>query len=280
MGDLKDMAKEVLPKMALAFITTAAANLLSRDSIKSAIRGLVRKLISGSAEKPYEDVQTVEGYADKVMTVLYQNKIFPQSIGIDGPPGSGKSTLGRSLAKRTGLEWRTLYLKEMNKPYPFKTGYIYENIRLFRTQNIENFDVIIYLDCQIEEAQHRVIKRDRNAALVDYVDFKKLKKIGDAAYNAADGEEINIPMSPVKMKIRPRNGFRDIENLRKKLKSKGLDIEQLSKEELLFVDCYGQKTFWPQSSIFPYVCLGAYNYELLSAAQVALRSAMAKKLLS
>jgi hypothetical protein len=280
MGDMKDLTKEILPKMGIAFVTAAAINLLSRETIKSAIRGRVRKLLTGSAEKPYSEVQPVEEYADRIMSVLEKHRVFPQCVGIDGPPGSGKSTLGRSLAKRMGLEWRTLYLSEIKKPYSFKTGFIYENIRLFRTQNIENFDVIIYLDCPVEEAQQRVINRDRNAALIDYVDFQKLKKVGDAAFAAADGEVITIPMSPIRMKIRPRNGFRDIENLRAKLSSKGLDVERFSKEELLMIDCFGQRTFWPQSGIFPYVNLGAYNRELLSAVQVALRSARAINLLS
>jgi hypothetical protein len=280
MGDMKDLTKEILPKMGIAFLTAAAINLLSRETIKSAIRGRVRKMLTGSAEKPYREVQPVEEYADKIMSVLEQNRLFAQCIGIDGPPGSGKSTLGRSLAKRMGLEWRTLYLSEIKKPFPFKTGFIYENIRLFRTQNIEKFDVIIYLDCPVEEAQQRVINRDRNAALIDYVDFQKLKKVGDAAFTVADGEAIIIPLSPIRMKIRPRNGFRDIENLRAKLSSKGLDVERLPKEELLMIDCFGQRTFWPQSGIFPYVNLGAYNREILSAVQVALRSATAIKLLS
>ncbi len=280
MGDMKDLTKEILPKMGIAFITAAAINLLSRETIKSAIRGRVRKLLTGSAEKPYREVQPVEEYADKIMSVLEQNRLFPQCVGIDGPPGSGKSTLGRSLARRMGLEWRTLYLSEIKKPYSFKTGFIYENIRLFRTQNIENFEVIIYIDCPVEEAQQRVINRDRNAALIDYVDFQKLKKVGDAAFAAADGEAIIIPMSPIRMKIRPRYGFRDIENLRTKLSSTGLDVERFPKEELLMIDCFGQRTFWPQSGIFPYVNLGAYNREILSAVQVALRSATAIKLLS
>jgi len=276
MGDLEDLAKETLPKMAVAFFTVAATNLLSKDSIKSAIRGRARKLITGRSEKPYKDVEAVERYVDKTMDVLDSKGISPASIGIDGPPGSGKSTLGRSLAKRMGLKWRTLYLKDMRAPYYFIPGRIYENIRLFRTQNIDNFDVIIYIDCKVEDAQHRVVTRDRNAALADYVDIEKLKQIGDAAFEMADGEEIRIPMSPIRIKIKPKDGYKDIDNLRTKLRAKGLDVERFSKEELLFVNCFGK----PKSGILPYVKFGAYNNEFLSAAYSALRLATAKRLLS
>ncbi len=258
--------------MGVVFFSTAARNLLAKESIKSAIRGRVRKLVTGSAEKPYRDIQTVEAYSDRIMDILDQKRILPQRIGIDGPPGSGKSTLGRSLAKRTGLKWRTLYLKDLHKPYYFKHGRIYENIRLFRTQNIDNFDLIIYIDCPVEDAQYRVMERDRNGALADYVDFKKIKKIGDAAFDMADGEEIMIPMSPIRMKIRPDEGYKNIENLRMELRSKGFDVERFSKEELLFINCYGK----PKGGILSYANWKAYNDELLSAAYASLRWAFTK----
>lgn len=276
MGDLKDFTEKTLPGMAVAFIAAATMDLLAKDTIRSAIRGRVRRLLTGSSEKPYHDVAIVEGYADQTVDILYENNIFPEIIGIDGPPGSGKSTLGRSLAKRTSLNWRCLYLKDVSKPYFFTFGHIYENIRLFRTQNIDNFDVIIYIDCQVEDAEHRVIERDRNGALADYVDFEKIKKIGDAAFEMAHGEEIRIPMSPIRIKLRPKEGYRDIDTLKMRLRSKGFDVERFSKEELLFAYCYGE----PKSGILPYVRLGAYNNELLSGVYAALRVAMSKSLLS
>jgi hypothetical protein len=121
-----------------------------------------------------------------------------------------------------------------------------------------------------------VIERDRNGALVDYVDFKMIKKIGDAAFEMADGEEIKIPKSPVRIKLRPKDGYRDIDNLRMVLLSRGLDVEGFSKEELLFFYCYGK----PKSGILPYVKFGAYNNEILYGVFAALRVATVKKLLS
>ena len=105
---------------------------------------------------------------------------------------------------------------------------------------------------------------------------EKIKKIGDAEFEMADGEEIRIPMSPIRIKIKPKDGYKDIDNLRTKLRAKGLDVERFSKEELLFVNCFGK----PKSGILPYVKFGAYNNEFLSAAYSALRLATAKRLLS
>lgn len=276
MWDLKDFMKKNLPTMAVAFVTATTKNLMAKDTVRSAIRGRFRKLLTGSSEKPYEDVPAVEAYADQIVRMLDEKNISLKTIGIDGPPGSGKSTLGRSLAKRTGLMWRCLDLRDMQAPYFFLSGRIYENIRLFRTQNIDEFDVIIYIDCQVADAQHRVMERDRNGALADYVDFKKLKKIGDTAFEIAAGEEIMIPRSPIRIKIRPKGGYGDIDHLRLILQSRGFDVEGFSKEEMLFMYCYGK----PKGGIFPYVKFGAYNNEILSGAVLALRVATAKNLLS
>lgn len=275
MGNLKNFTKKTLPKTALYFVTATLKNLLAKETVRSAVRGRIRKLLTGNSERPFQPVPAVERYVDQVMRVLDEKKIFPETIGIDGPPGSGKSTLGRSLARRTGLKWISLYLKDIHAPYVFRPGHIYENIRLFRTQNIDEFDLIIYIDCRAEDARRRVIERDRNGALADYVDFKKLKKIGDAAFEMAAGEEIMIPMSPIRIKVRPKGGYGDVDTLQMILQSKGLDVDGFSKEELLFMYCYGK----PKSGIVPYIKFGAYNDEILSGAFAALRLATVKSLL-
>ncbi len=277
MGAVKTFYEKILPDLALNFAIHTAKNLLERQTVRSAVRGEVRKILTGNREKqPYEMVPRVEHYADKIMEALYNKGMSPRSICIDGLPGSGKSTLGRALAERFGLKWRTLYWQELSGAYPFKQGRIYENIRLIRTQDMEDFDIVIYMDCPMEEAKDRVITRDRNGALADVVDFSRLKKIGDTAFEMLGGEEIKIGGSPIRMKQRPQEGYRDIERLKTRLREKGIDVEGFSKEELLFIYCYGK----PQIGLSPYVKLGAYSNEILSGIYDALVRSLAKRFLT
>ncbi len=276
MGELKKFYKKTLPDIALYFVTQTVKNLLEKDTVRSALRGQIRKLLTGSREKPHQIVPTAEYYADRIIEVLGDKGIFPESICIDGLPGSGKSSLGRALEQKCGLKWRTLYWQELKEAYPFKKGRIYENIRLIRTQDMEDFDIIIYIDCTTEEAKGRVITRDRNATLVDVVNFSRLKKIGDAAFEMLGGEEIKIKGSFIRMKQRPQEGYGDIERLKARLQEKGLDAEGYLKEELLFIYCYGK----PEKGISPYIKFGAYNTEILSGIYNALIRALAKRFLT
>jgi len=276
MGAVKTFYDKILPDMALNFVILTAKNLLERQTVRSAVRGEVRKVLTGNREKPYEMVPTVEYCADRIMEALNDKSISPGSICIDGLPGSGKSTLGRALAERCNFKWRTLRWQELSGAYPFKQGRIYENIRLIRTQDMEDFDIVIYIDCPMEQAKDRVITRDRNGALADVVDFSRLKKIGDTAFEMLGGEEIKIGGSPIRIKQRPLEGYRDIERLKTRLREKRFDVEGFSKEELLFIYCYGR----PQGGLPTYVKLGAYSNEILSGLYNALVRSLAKRFLT
>ena len=74
MGAVKTFYEKILPDMALNFVILTAKNLLERQTVRSAVRGEVRKILTGSREKPYETVPTVEYYADKIMEALNENK--------------------------------------------------------------------------------------------------------------------------------------------------------------------------------------------------------------
>jgi hypothetical protein len=78
------------------------------------------------------------------------------------------------------------------------------------------------------------------------------------------------------MKQRPQEGYRDIERLKTRLREKGIDVEGFSKEELLFIYCYGK----PQIGLSPYVKLGAYSNEILSGIYDALVRSLAKRFLT
>lgn len=278
MGAAKKFYKKILPDLALNFLLVTITNLVQKLTVLSAIRGQVRKILTGNREKlPYAVVPTAEHHADMVMETLNGNGTFPKSICIDGLPGSGKSTLGRALAERCNLRWRTLRWKELKEAYPFKEGRIYENIRLIRTQNVECFDVVIYIDCPDEVAKNRIISRDRNGTLADVVDFSRLKKIGDTAFAMLGGEEITIGVNPlIRIKRRPHEGYRDLERLKICAQERGFNGDGFTKEELLFIYCYGK----PQCGLSPYLNLGVYNSEILSGLYDALVRSLGKRFLT
>lgn len=276
MRTLEKLCRGTLPGIVAYFVMHTAKNLLETETVRSALRGQIRKFLTGSREKPFQPVPEVERYADRIMEILYQERVYPDCVCIDGPPGSGKSSLGRALSERMGLEWRTVYWHEIEEPFLFRAGRIYENIRLVRTQDMERFDVVIYLDCAADEARTRVIRRDRNAALADVVDFPKLKAVGDAAFGMMAGEEMRIEGSPVRMKIRPPGGYGDLETLRCRLEEKGVDVRGYSKEELLFIYCFGK----PEGGVMPYVRLGAYDRETFSGIYEAVAKSFAKRFMT
>jgi len=269
MSSIQKSIIKSMPKAIAQFSTTVGIGLLSKETIQSFFRGQIRRLLTGSREKPYQIVPEIERISDKIVEIFDQLGIFPSKICIDGMPGGGKSTLGRSLAKRTGLKWQTLFWQDIMKPYRFLPGVIYENLRLIRTQDIEFFDIVIYIDCNTDTARQRIIERDRNGLLADIVNLPKLKAVGDLAFEVLDGQEYRIANSYVRMKIRPPGGYNDIDNIKKCLLKKqtiDAELENYSKEEMLFACIYGR----PRKGYFPYINYGAYNDEILAGLSAAL----------
>ena len=109
--------------------------------------------------------------------------------------------------------------------------------------------------------------------LADMVDFHKLKTVGDTAFEMLAGDEIRLEGGPVRIKIKPPEGYGDIGRLKKRLQEKGFDVEGFSKEELLFIYCYGK----PRKGLAPYVKLGAYNNEIMTGLYDALIRSLAKR---
>ena len=106
----------------------------------------------------------------------------------------------------------------------------------------------------------------------NFLDFEKLKIIGNLAFEIAEGEEIKIPSSPIRMKIRPPAGYQDQKNLADRLKTAGIRAEKLSKEEMLFLSCYGEA----KQGIKPYLKLDAYNHDIIAGLVAGIMVALGK----
>jgi len=250
---------ERLKDAALVAGKTAADALSKRPSIQASMDSIMMRLTAGKAEV-HETIVQVYKNADEIIALLNSKAVHIKRLAVDGVPGSGKSTLARSLAEKLNFTLTTLDYIDLNKPQDFsKEKTIYEHHRLLRTQDVDNFDAIIYIDEPVELSKQKCLNRKRGGINIDIFDYEKLKKIGEEAFGIATGKSYKIKNSYIKLKIKPKAGFRAYENIRNKVEKKGLKRDGLSKEELLFVSVYGR----PKKGLTAYLKAGAYNKELL-----------------
>jgi len=253
--------KDVLAGIATVSGLALAKNVLSKPGINAYLEYHIEKIVSGWTELeqlPEEVIRT----ADAIAGLFKARLISPNRIAIDGVPGSGKSSLAVSLADRLDMEVECLDHRNLDKEILFdKNRTIYEHHRLLRTQNIDNFDVIIYIDEPVEISKKKVLQRKRGGYLVDIMDYGKLKVMGEKAFSVAEGETIQIGSSFAKVKIRPEDGYRDVENISKELRQKGVNRTVLNKEEALFLCVEGRA----KKGFTAYLNKRAYHRELLSA---------------
>jgi len=252
------------------FGAETASRILSRPTVRSTVRSQIRRLLTGNRERLTEEIPEVEQTAQRIVEALRGKIPNPACLGIDGIAGAGKSSLGRSLSGKLELRWQTLYARDVCKAVNLQPGVIYENQRLFRTQDIDRFDALLYVDAPLPVAKQRVLQRDRANTILDFFDFEKLKRFGDAVFEATDGEAIEIPDSFAKLKLRPAGGFRNRENLAERLKEAGFTPGDLCREEMLFLLYEGR----PRKGIRPYVKLGAYNSDIAAGIAAGLMAAM------
>jgi len=175
-------------------------------------------------------------------SVLRRRQIRPSRIGIDGLPGSGKSSLACALASVLGMRWRSLDYEDLESPGLLdETGLVFEHHRLLRTQDVDRFDAIVYIDEPIERSWSRVVDRGRGMFLGLMLDYRKLKAVGKAAFDLCDGERITVPKSDIHLKLKPSGGFRVMENLTARLRASRLDATGANKEEKLLLLICGER---------------------------------------
>lgn len=263
LDQVSELPKSRLSGAALAAALETGRGLLSRPGVRVSVEGAVLKML-GLAEEPHRPVEPVQEAARTILRILQERGVASRRIGVDGVPGSGKSTLARALADRLGFDWKSLDHEDMNVPRDFsRERIVYEHHRLFRTQDVDSFDAIVYIDEPAEASKTRVLRRarteGRRAVIIDVLDYDTLKEIGRRAFEVCDGDPLTIPRSPLLMKIRPRQGFRAVESIASKVQAAGHNSEGMSKEEMLFFLFDGRA----RSGLRAYVLPGAYNEELL-----------------
>lgn len=238
---------------------TAAEALANRPGLQVSLESLKMKFRTGKAEAD-EVISEIDKAAGRIIALLRAQGGHFQRLAVDGVPGSGKSTLAKSLAKKLKFEAKTLDNIDLNKPQDFSQAQaVYEHHRLLRTQDIDNFDAIAYIDEPVELSKAKCLHRKRDGFAVDIFDYQKLKRIGKEAFDIADGRAYAIENSYIKVKIKPEAGFKALENIRDMVNKQGIKTEGFSKEQLLFLFVYGQA----KQGIMAYVNFGAYNKELL-----------------
>ncbi len=224
----------------------------------------VARMLSSRAG-PLPSIEAVREQAERIAGILRERDVIHDKLVIDGIPGIGKSTLARALADTLDMGWKSLDYRNLGLPGDLaQERTIFEHHRLFRTQDVDVFDAIIYIDEPVERSRSRVHRRGRGLVLAAALDYEKLKKIGELAFDCCEGEPVAIPESHLVLKIRPPEGFRAAENIASRLGASGVDAEGqapsearpaltgvaegispdthgMSKEAMLFLLAYGER---------------------------------------
>lgn len=238
-GALKKLDKDKATEMALVAAIRTALSMGANLYLKSGINANIRYYLDFS-EKDI-DVATSQQAAESIAQHL--SDFRPERIGVDGLPGSGKTTLSLALAKQMGMKWVCLdhHLYTSAAIDLSRSGVIYEHHRLFRTQDLDQFDVLVYIDEPLETIERQILNRGRGAAMLDVFDFARMQAVGKKAFQIAGGETWRVPDTNVLWKRRPGEGFQERKRLENELKGMGFaKTEDLPKEALLFLVTFGK----------------------------------------
>ncbi|MBF0111165.1 MAG: hypothetical protein HQK74_00360 [Desulfamplus sp.] len=215
----KNFSKEAVGEMAMKAGIAFVRNIVTKKGISTNIRFLIESYLFNEIETK-EIPEKVMQDALSIKDIFNRAGITPQKIAIDGVPGSGKSVLSYALGNL--LEMRAVSLDHCNMDQKINfisKPAIFEHHRLLRTQNIDCFDAIIYIDEPVEDSMAKVLQRKRGSYLVDIMNFDLMKKIGKKAFELADGDSYSVPNSFIKVKSRVGQSYNVMENITNELLS-------------------------------------------------------------
>jgi hypothetical protein len=273
-GLLEELLGLTDSRLSAAAVTAAAETgraILERPGVRASLEGAVLRLLGVRGEQ-LEASASVRERVSRIACILQERGGAVTRLAIDGLPGSGKSTLARALAERLGLEWTSLDHQNMNVAQDFASRRtVYEHHRLLRTQDVDVFEAIVYVNEAVEICKARVVQRARvearSALITEVLDYDKLSRVGKLAFDVCAGQTIPISGGTVLLKIRPAGGFRAAESIARRLCAAGHAAEAMSKEEMLLLLADGK----PASGLMAYFMPGAFRQEVLQGLLAGLR---------
>jgi len=243
------VAKSMAPYAIGAGIPLLAAGGLL--AAKPAIRSNVRNLMESKGTIEEKDLaaplpESVLGTAAQVHQHLKDRGIDPSTlrIAVDAPPGSGKTTLSRALARQLGIQHYGLDWLPHNKlhsvlgggriekmPRAPRAGEILEHYNLLRSYDPELFDAVFHIAKDPQTIKDQLLHRGRSAGVSTVMDYDKSIAVGRLAFDSLAGEPVDLGNGTL-MKLRPREGWGG-DQLDASVKQLGVDPSALSRHEKL-----------------------------------------------